>query len=325
VGIAIALGADAANAAVRVVGPDEVRARYCHIEDGRLVLTVPGIAPQELVTQVDDPIVANKGDGSFHPLDPKVVAEALAGLTFPVDQVDAVVYVLPFPRRAGLVSAAGPGAILLAPGVRPVPETSVHAVVAHEFGHVVQYQYATRGSGAWVAYLRLRGLVDVDGIDAAALTHADRPAEIFAEDFRTLCGSPLARGDGTVENALAAPPTDAPDLSSFLLDLPARARRAAGVAHGVSAFPNPFVASTTVTFAPHAGAANSTAAPARLVCVLDVRGRIVRRARAVPAADGSASWRWDGADDHGAALAGGSYFVTADGIAAPAERIVLLH
>jgi hypothetical protein len=321
---AMMLGAGSANANVRVVGPAEVLARFCKVESGRLVLTVPGVAPQELVTQVDDPVIANRGDGSFHPLDPEVVTQALNGLTFPVDQVDAVVYVLPFPRRAGLVSAAAPGAILLAPGVRPVPVDQVHAEVAHEFGHVVQYQYATRGSGAWVAYLRLRGLVDADA-RAATLSHANRPAEIFAEDFRTLCGSVQAKGDGSIENALLAPPTDLPDLAAFLLDLPARARRTASADRNVAAFPNPFTASTTVTFAARAGAANSTAAPARFIRVVDVRGRIVRHAEAQTASDGSAAWRWDGVDDRGVALARGSYFVTADGIAGPAERIVLLR
>jgi len=321
---AVMLGAGSANANVRVVGPAEVLARYCSVESGRLVLTVPGVAPQELVTQVDDPIIANRGDGSFHPLDPEVVQQALAGLTFPVDQVDAVVYVLPFPRRAGLVSAAAPGAILLAPGVRPVPEDQVHAVVAHEFGHVVQYQYATRGSGAWVAYLRLRGLVDA-AANAATLSHANRPAEIFAEAFRPLCGSTQARGDGSVENALLAPPSDLPDLTTFLLDLPARARRLATADRNVAAFPNPFTSGTTVTFAARAGAANSTAAPARFVRVVDVRGRIVRHGQAPLATDGTSLWRWDGRDDRGIALARGAYYVTADGIAGPAERIVLLR
>ncbi len=324
VALAITLGAGAANASVRVVGPDEVRSRYCHMEDGQLVLTVPGIAPQALVTQVDDPLVANPGDGSFHPLDPKVVAQAISGLAFPVDQVDAVVYVLPFPRRAGLVSAAGPGAILLAPGVRPVPADQVHAVVAHEFGHIVQYQYATRGSAAWVAYLHLRGLVDADA-QSASLDHADRPSEIFAEDFRTLCGTPQARGDGAIENSLLAPASDAPNLTSYLQDLPARARRTALAAHEVAAFPNPFTSSTTVTFAAPAGAANSTAAPVRLVRVVDVRGRIVRHATVDAAAGGGAEWRWDGRDDRGVALARGSYYVTVDGIVGPAERIVLLQ
>src|SRR5258706_9921561 len=136
------LGAGSANASVRVVGPTEVLARYCRVESGRLVLTVPGVAPQELVTQVDDPAIANHGDGSFHPLDPEVVTEALNGLAFPVDQVDAVVYVLPFPRRAGLVSAAAPGAILLAPGVRPGPVVQVHAEAAHQIGHQVTYLFA---------------------------------------------------------------------------------------------------------------------------------------------------------------------------------------
>ena len=313
-------GVRESRAGVRIVGPDEVLKRYCRAEGGQLRLVVPGVAPQELVTRVDDPIVANQGDGSFHPLDPVVVAQAIQGLTFPVDQVDAVVYVLPFPRRAGLESGAAPGALLLSPGVRPVSDATVHAVVAHEFGHVVQYQLATQGSAAWAAYATLRGL-PAAGRDTDALAHADRPREIFAEDFRTLCGTPLARASGTSENSMMTPSQSIEGLTAFLLDLPDRARRTALESHSVAVYPNPFRSATTVVFTPRAGAALSTAASARKIRILDVRGRIVRSESVPASGDGSATWRWDGRDQNGMQLAPGAYFLSNGG--GRAARIVL--
>jgi hypothetical protein len=317
---ALLKGVGESSAAVRIVGPDEVLKRYCRAEGGQLRLVVPGVAPQELVTRVDDPIVANPGDGSFHPFDANVVAQAIQGLAFPVDQVDAVVYVLPYPRRAGLESGAAPGAILLSPGVRPVPDQTVHQVVAHEFGHVVQYQLATQGTAAWAAYAGLRGL-PAAGRDTDALAHADRPREVFAEDFRELCGSPLAQTTGMTENALLAPPQSVEGLASFLLDLPDRARRTASSEHRVAVYPNPFRSATTVEFTPRAGAALSTAAPARFVRIVDVRGRIVRRDSVPVRGDDSATWRWDGTDQNGVRLAPGAYFLMEDG--GRAARIVL--
>jgi hypothetical protein len=314
-------GVGQVQAGVRIVGPDEVLKRYCRAEGGQLWLAVPGVAPQELVTRVDDPIIANRGDGSFHPVDPKFVADALGGIDFPVDQVDAVVYVLPYPRRAGLESAAGPGAILLAPGVRAVDEAQVHATVAHEFGHVVQYQFATVGSRAWAAYLELRGLPAT----GEGTSHADNPREIFAEDFRALHGSSLARANGTVENAFMAAPQSIEGLAEFLLDLPDRARRVATEGHTVAVYPNPFRIATTIQFTPRAGAANSTAAPARLIRIADVRGRIVRHESVPALGDGSASWRWDGNDDHGTRLAPGAYFLQSDLEQGRAARIVLAN
>jgi hypothetical protein len=313
-------GVGESRAGVRIVGPDEVLKRYCRAEGGQLRLVVPGVAPQELVTRVDDPIVANQGDGSFHPLDPEVVAQAINGMTFPVDQVDAVVYVLPFPRRAGLESGAAPGALLLAPGVRPVSDQAIHEIVAHEFGHVVQYQLATQGTAAWAAYAMMRGL-PAAGRDTDVLAHADRPRELFAEDFRALCGSPLARATGTTENALMAPPQSVEGLAEFLLDLPERARRTALESHTVAVYPNPFRSATTVVFSPRAGAALSTAAPARNIRVMDVRGRLVRSDSVPTASDGSASWHWDGTDQRGVRLAPGAYFVSNDG--GRAARILL--
>jgi hypothetical protein len=322
--------AQAATAGIQIVGPEQVLARHTRIIDGRLYLTVPGIAPQELVTSVDDPTIANQGDGSFHPVDPTTVANAIAALAFPVDQVDAVVYVLPYPRRAGLESAAAPGACLLSPGTRPVDAAQVHAVVAHEMGHLIQYQFAPEGSAAWAAYARLRGFPVGGSVTlsrATPLNHIDRPREVFAEDFRALLGSPLARANGSVENTTLASPYDIEELASLLQDLPHRATRTAlagSVATGrpVAAFPNPFRAS--VTLAVDAAASPAPATPGvRGFTVFDVRGRAVRHESVPATGDGSATWRWDGTGDDGVRLAPGAYFVAAEGEIGRATRIVL--
>ncbi|MEO6463059.1 MAG: FlgD immunoglobulin-like domain containing protein, partial [Candidatus Eisenbacteria bacterium] len=291
-------------------------------QGGRLYLSLPGELPQELITSTEDPAVAQKGDGVFHPLDRGAVEDALRGLDFQVDRVDAAVYVLPYPRRAGLESAASHGAILLAPGTRPVPATTVHAVVAHEFGHVVQRSLAPEGSPAWSEYLRLRGL----GADAATGPHAERPVEIFAEDFRALLGSELARGDGSVENATLIAPSSLSGLDDFLRDLPERARRTAlsgafAAQRSIAAFPNPFRHAVTLSAAP--ALAIGGLAGERTLQVLDVRGRVVRRQRVAVAGDGSVTWRWEGLDGSGVRLAAGSYFVNTEGEAGRATRIVL--
>jgi len=326
--IAVLCAAGGSAAEVRIVGAEEVRARYCREDGSRLYLVLPGLAAEELVTSTDDPAVANPGDGTFHPLDRGMVEAAVAGLDFPVDRVDAAVYVLPYPRRAGLESAASHGAILLAPGTLPVPATTVHAVVAHEFGHVVQYAFAPEGSPAWSAYLKLRGLV-VDASTAEAsggdLVHADRPREIFAEDFRSLLGSDLASGDGSIENAFVAMPASIEGLAEFFTDLPERARRTALTAafaagRSVAAFPNPFRTAATLAAAP--ALAIGALPTERTFRIVDARGRVVRRESVPTSSNGAATWRWDGRGDGGVELAAGSYFVHVEGESGRATRIV---
>src|SRR5262245_4025006 len=256
VGSLAALCAAGRSAAeVRIVGAQEVLDRFCVRQGGHLYLSLPGSEPQELITSTEDPAVAQVGDGVFHPLDRRTVEEALQGLDFPVDRVAAAVYVLPYPRRAGLESAASHGAILLAPGTLPVPATTVHAVVAHEFGHVVQRTFAPHGSPAWSEYLKRRGLSEDAPLSSSVSEHADRPAEIFAEDFRVLLGSEAARGDGSVENAALVAPRLLDGLDSFLRDLPERARRTAmagafASGRSIAAFPNPFRHDVTLSAAP---------------------------------------------------------------------------
>lgn len=324
--IAVLCAAGRSAAEVRIVGAEEVLDRFCFSQGGRLYFSLPGSLPQELITSTEDAAVVQKGDGEFHPLDRGAVEDALRGLDFPVDRVDAAVYVLPYPRRAGLRSAASHGAIFLAPGTLPVAAATVHAVVAHEFGHVVQRELAPQGSPAWSEYLRLRGL----GVDAAAAAadgpHAERPSEIFAEDFRALLGSPLARGDGSIENSTLLVPTQLTGLDAFLRDLPERARRTAlagafATGRSIAAFPNPFRHSITLSAAP--ALAIGGLPGRRAMRVLDVRGRVVRRESVPVTGDGSLTWRWDGRDETGARLAAGTYFVNAEGESGRATRIVL--
>ena len=193
---------------------------WCHTDSrGVLWLVLPGGTSYELITSVSDPAVTNHGDGAFHAFDAGEVAGALAAVRYPLDGVSADVFILPYPRRAGLTSAAGPGLILLSPGVYPVPREQQHAEFVHELGHVVQYAHLPdQDAASWNRYRTLRGITDVSVYcDNAA--HADRPHEIFAEDFRGLFGGPLANSTGNIENASLTPPTQIAGLADFMLQL----------------------------------------------------------------------------------------------------------
>ena len=126
---------------------------------------------------------------------------ALAAVRFPLGAVSAEVFLLPYPRRTQLESAAGPGLILLAPGVRALSRAHQHAEFVHELGHVVQYALMPDGDARWSDYLELRAIDDASRFSATG-SHAYRPHEIFAEDFRALFGDADATYSGTIENAV---------------------------------------------------------------------------------------------------------------------------
>src|SRR5512134_3617923 len=167
------------SAQVRVAGvvihdAQETLRDHCRVSDGRLWLELPGGACWELVTSTSDPCISNPGDGAFHPFEPAEVRAALAEVRFPADRVSAEVFILPFPRRDWLESAAGPGLILLSPGVRPLSREHQHAELVHELGHVVQYALLPDSDvDGWREYSRLRGLDPAVHTPLAA--HADRP------------------------------------------------------------------------------------------------------------------------------------------------------
>ena len=290
-------------------GPSETLRDFCRAEDGALWLTLPDGARFELVTSTSDPSIANPGDGSFHPFDEAVVRAALSGIRYPLAGVSAEVFLLPFPRRAGLQSAAGTGLILLSPGVVPLTLEQQHAELTHELGHVIQYGAMPDGaSELWSRYRALRGITDAGRFSPDA-PHADRPHEIFAEDFRALFGDPLANYSGTIENASLCMPQAVSGLDAFMLHL-------AGVVvpqRRLEAFPNP--GRGAVNFRRVGG----TASP---VDVFDLAGRRIASVEPVATA-GSWTWRWSGADADGRRVAPGVLLARIRGDVGPALRIVV--
>jgi hypothetical protein len=281
-------------AVLTIHGPDEVLRDYCVEKDGVLWLMLPGGARFELIVSTDDPAIVNKGDGRFHPFEPSQVRVALASLRAPLAAVQAEVFLLPYPRRSGLESAAAPGMILLSPGVRELSPEHQHAEFVHELGHVVHYTRMP-DAAAWTGYRELRGITDAAVYHASA-PHADRPQEIFAEDFRALIGGTLANYSGTIENPDLAPPATVAGLDDYM-------RAIADASHPsmpepIAAYPNP--ARAAVTFVLRGG----TREP---LDVYDLTGR--RIAILSPAAAGSAvAWTWDGRDQGGTPAGAGVYF-----------------
>jgi hypothetical protein len=288
---------------------DETLRDWCHMdEQGVLRLVLPGGASFELVTSTADPVITNHGDGDFHVFDPAEVRAALAAVRYPLDGVAADVFILPFPRRAGLASAAGPGVILLSPGVYPLRPEQQHAEFDHELGHVVQYaRLPDRDDVSWGRYRSLRGITDasVYSDDAA---HADRPHEIFAEDFRALFGGALATSTGNIENALLTPPAQVDGLADFLIAL-----SGTSLTVSLGARPNP-------SYGPVVFSRKGSAAVA--LDLFDLAGR--RLATLTPELGGGwVHWSWDGRDESGRRAAPSVVFARARDGGAPA-RVTLL-
>jgi hypothetical protein len=278
-------------------------------EQGVLWLELPGSSRYELITSVFDPAIANHGDGSFHPFEAAEVEAAIAAVSYPLDGVATDVFILPYPRRAGLASAAGTGLILLSPGVYALPRTQQHAEVVHELGHVVQrVDLPDTDARSWSRYRSLRGITDT-AVYSADAAHADRPHEIFAEDFRALFGGALATSTGTIENAALTPPDQVTGLEDFMLSL-----AGAPLAVTLGATPNP--SRGPVVFS----RGGSLAAVA--LELFDVSGR--RLATLQPAASGgSQRWTWDGRDEAGRRVEAGVVFARPrDGSAT--ARVILL-
>ncbi len=283
---------------------------WCRWDDaGRLWLVLPDSSRFELVTSVNDAAIANPGDGAFHPFELGEVHAALDELSYPVAGLRADVFLLPFPRRAGLESAGGPGLVLLSPGVRPLSREQQHAEFVHELGHVVQQaRLPDHATGDWTAYRRMRGIEDPIVFSASA-PHAQRPHEIFAEDFRALLGGATANSTGTIENPALTPPQLVPGLREFVLSLAGHALRAR-----LSGAPNP--SRGAVTFS-RAGTS------AAMLDVFDVGGRRLAAVAPMPVAGGT-EWRWDGRAARGTAMGPAIVFARERAGAAEPVRVALV-
>jgi len=301
---------DAAGTAQRLVIHDAASTLrdYCSTDSsGRMWLSLPDGRRFELVTSTADPSIVNPGDGSFHPFESAEVMAALGELRFPAPGIGADVFLLPYPRRGQLESAAGKELILLSPGVRPLSREHQHAEFIHEFGHVVQYSLMPDGDERWTTYRRIREIEDPRFSPTSP--HADRPHEIFAEDFRALFGGPLATYSGTIENSSLTPPANVPGLENFMLGL-------AGVDHtlSISASPNPTRGALRFTLA------SATAAP---LDVFDAAGRRVATLAPRPVWSGI-EWSFDGTDVTGRAIEPGVLFARPRGMPGAAVRVVVL-
>ncbi len=301
---------DASGAAQAIVIHDAATTLrdYCAADsEGRLWLTLPGGRRFELVTSTTDPIIINPGDGSFHPFESSEVLAALNEIRFPVAGIGAEVFLLPYPRRAQIESAAGSRLILLSPGVRPLTREHQHAEFVHELGHVVHHALMPDGDERWIAYRRVREIDDPRYSPASP--HADRPHEIFAEDFRALFGGPRATYSGTIENSALVPPADVPGLESFML-------RLAGVVQSlpILASPNPTRGALRFTLA------DASAVPLDL---FDAAGRRIATLAPQQTLSG-VEWSFGGTDATGRTVAPGVLFARPRGSRNSAARIIVV-
>ena len=214
-------------------GPLETLQQYCKSDSqGTLWLELPGGSRFELVTSPYDSGVANPGDGSFHPFDEAEVRAALAQVKSSARGIHADVFLLPYPRRRGLDSAAGRELILLAPGVRPIPSEQQHSQFTHELGHVIQYALMPDHDSEQLAALPAAAR-DHRRVGLLRRQHARRPA---ARDLRR--GLPRAVRRcvrqllGSIENSTLLEPERVAGLASFMEGL-LRHRASSRVARGV--------------------------------------------------------------------------------------------
>jgi hypothetical protein len=272
-------------------------------ENGALWLVVDGRLRYQLVEDVADPVIHNKGDGRFHPMSVEVVAAALGAVRLQATALDIEIFVLPCPRREILDSSARDGRILLSPGTRPVSDYATHFTVTHEVGHVYQYRWLPDSDLAgWGDYAALRGIVD-QAIYNPRAAHRDRPHEIFAEDFRFLFGGAMANYSASIENDALALPDAVPGLADFLRGIGMPRRIAA-----LETVPNPFHPATEI----RVSFRNVPAGSAARLRIFDAQGRAVRELyRGVPA-ERVLVVPWDGRDAAGARAASGVYFARLD-------------
>lgn len=205
---------------IQIISPKEVLERYTREDaEGTLLFEDASGASIRLITTTDDPQIFNKGDGRFHPADPAEAAAALEGIPAGFLQpLEVRIFLLPFPRSGILSSSMDSRAIYVSPGVQSLEET-LPALICHEMGHAVHHHFLPDDDEeGWKTFAGLRGIEDADRFHESA-PHADRPHEIFAEDFRVLFGGAAARGNGTVENRDLLPPDQVPGLRELFLDL----------------------------------------------------------------------------------------------------------
>ncbi len=270
------------------------------------VIPLDGGQYLSVIVDIEDPAIANKGDGSFHPFSEAEVLEVLAGISHPGMDFALDVYVLPYPRRNVLVSSASGTTIFLSPHVLDINPVVCAYIVAHELGHVFQNVYLAADAPAWRRYRQIRGIADgTKFYDTAA--HAYRPSEIFAEDFRVLFGGSDAALGGRVENPELPSPTVVAGLGEFIARIGGAVIASRAKVHA-SSHPNPFNPETEIRVViPEEVAAVGDRVTVR---IYDVRGALITELYSGVTSEEILVARWDGHDRYGNAVTSGNYFAS---------------
>ena len=277
-----------------------------------------------VITDISDPLIANKGDGDFHAFEVSDVIDLLGEINHPSMSLDVEVYLLPYPRSNMLMSSTSGTTVFLSPHVLEISRESAAYVIAHELGHVFQNRYLQdHAYRPWGEYRAIRGIDDRERFSDSA-SHAFQPKEIFAEDFRVMFGGASAFFGGRVENVELASPLHVDGLAPFFARLTtSSAFDADAFIVGVSNFPNPFNPSTRIVV-DVSGEFVATGQPLA-VRVYDVRGALVRELYSQQPTGPQIVVTWDGRDHAGRLVASATYFGVAEaGSHAVAQKLLMV-
>jgi hypothetical protein len=265
------------------------------LDDGRYL---------SVITDIDDPSISNKGDRTFHPFSEEMIIEVLESISHPNLDVNVQIYILPYPRRNLLVSSTSGRAVFLSPHVLDIHPAVLAYIVAHEIGHVFHHAYLPDDSPLWGRYRQIRGITDTWKYSATR-THAYRPAEIFAEDFRVLFGSVEAAFGGRVENPELPSPLVVAGLKEFFAGLGGTPLASAPKVRATS-YPNPFNPDTEIRI----NIPNEILSARKNVTVriYDVRGALVTEIYSDVPNGEDLFVHWDGRDQRGNSVASANYF-----------------
>lgn len=259
----------------------------------------------DVITDINDPSVVNKGDGSFHPFVEEEVILALEEITYPDLELRFDIYLLPYPRRNLLISSAGDREIFLSPHVLEIPRSVTAYIVSHEVGHVFQFLYLPDSFvETWGTYKELRGITDAGKFSPTGL-HAYRPKEIFAEDFRVLFGGEMAKYGGVVENPELVSPTQVAGLEEFFVSLQPVAFEPKAIV-ALSNSPNPFNPYTEIRV--KLGDEFLPGFHRLSIRIYDVTGALVKNLYSGVPGSREVRLKWDGTSDNGSRVASATYF-----------------
>jgi hypothetical protein len=289
---------------VRLFTPDDLLA-HTEVLGTRGTIRLAGGGTLTVITDTQDPLITNKGDGHFHPIDERLLIDVLGEIDYPGLRLGIEVYLLPFPRADQLASSAVGDRIYLSPQVGEISRADAAYIVAHEVGHTFQHRYLSdRASRHWTVYRSMRG-IDDPGRFGAEKGHAYRPKEIFAEDFRILFGGAAARFEGRVENPEIIPPLLVSGLRDFFVELPHYDPEQPDIL-AINSVPNPFNPQTDIRLKL---TDEFLATGERIsVRIYDVRGAMVRKLYDGAPGSTATTVRWDGRNANGVEVASGTYY-----------------